>query len=259
MGGLFAKGQKRENVVGVNNKIGREAMCHICAKVFDRSSTYQELNRHMQFCQKNKEKSDLEKLFKELRDTNLEIDNIHRMTTVTKHNTVSSDTRINKNPISTRQEKKSHSIFKEDKSSGLFLFDSKSNNNKQPIKKVVKKQLNNSVVNQAYQSNQSNQPNLSNFNPHDVIGFPFEEKYKYFRSHLNKIKIDWREGAHTLELDRDDILQQSVKQFTLINPYKELKINFKGEVSHDAGGLIREWYTVIFKEIQSEKLGICIF
>jgi len=42
-----------------------------------------------------------------------------------------------------------------------------------------------------------------------------------------------------------------VKQFSKINIYKELKINFKGEVSHDAGGIIREWFTIIFKEILS--------
>jgi hypothetical protein len=34
-------------------------------------------------------------------------------------------------------------------------------------------------------------------------------------------------------------------------PFKELKIHFIGEISNDAGGLIREWFTVISKAILS--------
>jgi len=44
-------------------------------------------------------------------------------------------------------------------------------------------------------------------------------------------------------------------QFEKIDPYKELKINFLGEICHDAGGLIREWYSIIFKYLQSEKIS----
>jgi hypothetical protein len=36
---------------------------------------------------------------------------------------------------------------------------------------------------------------------------------------------------------------------------REPHINFKGEVSHDAGGIIREWFTIIFQEMQSDKLS----
>ncbi len=47
-----------------------------------------------------------------------------------------------------------------------------------------------------------------------------------------------------------------MNQFEKINPYiKELKIDFKGEVSQDAGGLIREWLTVLF-DILLEKCNL---
>ena len=96
---------------------------------------------------------------------------------------------------------------------------------------------------------------ISDLNSVYLKDFPFEEKLTQFKKNLQSLKVDWREGACTIYLDRDDILSESIKQFDHIDPYKELKINFMGEVSHDAGGLIREWYTVIFKELQKESLG----
>jgi hypothetical protein len=84
----------------------------------------------------------------------------------------------------------------------------------------------------------------------------FEDKIEHFRKFLNNLKVDWREGSQTLTLDREKFLKQSIQQITSIDLYKELKINFKGEVSHDAGGLIREWYTIIFKELLSQEKGL---
>jgi E3 ubiquitin-protein ligase HUWE1 len=45
-------------------------------------------------------------------------------------------------------------------------------------------------------------------------------------------------------------------QFSRINPFKELKIIFIGEESHDAGGLIREWLTILFKKILDKDTGL---
>lgn len=39
-----------------------------------------------------------------------------------------------------------------------------------------------------------------------------------------------------------------MQQFDTINLFKELKIIFIGEESHDAGGLIREWLTILFQK-----------
>jgi hypothetical protein len=52
------------------------------------------------------------------------------------------------------------------------------------------------------------------------------------------------------------VLEESIQQIRNINIFKELKINFLGEVSHDAGGIIREWFAVIFREILSDQLGL---
>ena len=47
-----------------------------------------------------------------------------------------------------------------------------------------------------------------------------------------------------------------MKQIKKVDLYKELKINFIGEVSYDAGGILREWFTVLFQNLEGEKLNL---
>ena len=47
-----------------------------------------------------------------------------------------------------------------------------------------------------------------------------------------------------------------MKQIKKVDLYKELKINFVGEVSYDAGGILREWFTVLFQNLEGEKLNL---
>lgn len=84
---------------------------------------------------------------------------------------------------------------------------------------------------------------------------PFSEKISNLRKNLEKLKVDWRDAHCKLELDREKALKQSIEKIKTIDLYKELKINFTGEVSYDAGGIIREWFYILIKELQSEKLS----
>ena len=86
-----------------------------------------------------------------------------------------------------------------------------------------------------------------------LANLPFENKFEIFKKQMKSLKVDWRDGCCTLSIIRETALEQSIEQLNYIDLYRELKINFLGEVSSDAGGLIREWYTVIFKELQNEK------
>ena len=81
----------------------------------------------------------------------------------------------------------------------------------------------------------------------------FEEKVDYLRFDISKKKIDFINGAEKLNINRENVLENSMEQFSKINPFKELKIIFLGEESQDAGGLIREWLTILFKTILDEK------
>ena len=84
----------------------------------------------------------------------------------------------------------------------------------------------------------------------------FEEKVDYLRYDISKKKIDFINGAEKLNINREKVLEDSIEQFKEINLFKELKINFIGEESHDAGGLIREWLTILFNKILDEETGL---
>ena len=84
----------------------------------------------------------------------------------------------------------------------------------------------------------------------------FEEKVDYLRFDISKKKIDFINGAEKLKINRDKVLEESMEQFNTINLFKELKIIFIGEESHDAGGLIREWLTILFQKILEKDTGL---
>ena len=84
----------------------------------------------------------------------------------------------------------------------------------------------------------------------------FEEKVDYLRYDISKKKIDFINGAEKLNINREKVLENSLVQFESINPFKELKIIFMGEESQDAGGLIREWLTILFNKILDEETGL---
>ena len=84
----------------------------------------------------------------------------------------------------------------------------------------------------------------------------FEEKVDYLRYDISKKKIDFTDGCENLFINRENVLENSMVQLSILNLYKELKIIFTGEESNDAGGLIREWLTILFKEILDIKTGL---
>ena len=67
----------------------------------------------------------------------------------------------------------------------------------------------------------------------------FEDKISKLKNIIASRKISWTEGCCQLNLTRQNFLFQSMQQIKTVNIFKELKINFKGEVSYDAGGLLR--------------------
>lgn len=85
---------------------------------------------------------------------------------------------------------------------------------------------------------------------------PFESKLKVFKIKINNLKFDWDEGYNSIDIERENVLKDSLKQLKDINLYKELKINFLGEISYDAGGIIREWFTILFRKLLSPELNL---
>ena len=84
----------------------------------------------------------------------------------------------------------------------------------------------------------------------------FEEKVDYLRYDISKKKVDFTEGCETLYISRENVLENSIVQLEILNLFKEIKIIFTGEESSDAGGLIREWLTILFKKILDSETGL---
>ena len=85
-----------------------------------------------------------------------------------------------------------------------------------------------------------------------------EDKITKLKSEIKSKKISWEEGFCQLNLTRNNLLKESMAQIQNVNLKKELKINFKGEVSYDAGGIMREWFTTIFQTLEADKLKLFI-
>ena len=78
------------------------------------------------------------------------------------------------------------------------------------------------------------------------------------KNSIAKRKISWQDGCCTLEVNRNNLLNDSMEKIEKIDLFKELKINFTGELCYDAGGIFREWFTTIFKSLESDKLKLFI-
>lgn len=94
---------------------------------------------------------------------------------------------------------------------------------------------------------------FKNTNHNVVSSNNFENEVKNLRNKLNKLKIDWRDSHCTIDVNRSMLLRDSMLQIKKTNLFKELKINFIGEVSNDAGGIIREWFNELIKQLYLEK------
>ena len=86
----------------------------------------------------------------------------------------------------------------------------------------------------------------------------FNVKIEELHKEIGKKKISWEEGAEYLNINRMNIIRESLKQIDDINIFKEWKINFIGETNYDAGGIMREWFTTLFKSLEDEKLNLFI-
>ena len=80
--------------------------------------------------------------------------------------------------------------------------------------------------------------------------------YLNLKKKLKKKKISWENGFCQIDINRKNYVVESMKQINKVDLYKELKINFIGEVSYDAGGIEREWFTILFQNLEGEKLNL---
>jgi hypothetical protein len=83
-------------------------------------------------------------------------------------------------------------------------------------------------------------------------------KIEELKKSINSRKISWQDGFCQIEVNRNNVLNSSMEKIESVDLFKELKINFSGELCYDAGGIFREWFTILFKSLECDKLKLFI-
>ena len=97
---------------------------------------------------------------------------------------------------------------------------------------------------------------LSKFSLNEKKKIDIQTKIKGLKDYINSKKISWEKGCCKMEINRNDLLKESIDKIDKVNLFKELKIIFQGEEGLDAGGLFREWFTICFKALESDKMKL---
>jgi len=80
----------------------------------------------------------------------------------------------------------------------------------------------------------------------------FDIKRKYFRTELERMDDGIRRGDLAVHVRRDQVFEDSFRELHRRTPDEwknRFYIVFEGEEGQDAGGLLREWYVIISREI----------
>ncbi|VDP22224.1 unnamed protein product, partial [Soboliphyme baturini] len=80
----------------------------------------------------------------------------------------------------------------------------------------------------------------------------FDIKRKYFRKELERIDQGFRREDVVVRIRRDHVFQDSFRELFRLRSHEWISrfyIIFEGEEGQDAGGLLREWFSVITREI----------
>lgn len=83
------------------------------------------------------------------------------------------------------------------------------------------------------------------------------DKLIWFSHKIDQYTIDFTAGFNEITIDRENIIQDSMKHLLDMKDLrKEMKITFINEQCQDAGGLAREFFTTLMKELLSPNLGL---
>lgn len=92
-----------------------------------------------------------------------------------------------------------------------------------------------------------------------VVALNMKDKQLWFLKCLSALQRSWEEGCIRVSVMRDNILEQSFLQFNslkLHELHRFMRIQFVGEQGIDAGGLEREWFQILTRELLDPKTGL---
>lgn len=142
--------------------------------------------------------------------------------------------------------------------SGTSKTDSQKEEKKEPVDPDVTKFLNFAETHRVVLNQILRQSNVHLSNgPFAVLVdhtriLDFDVKRRYFRQELERFDHGFRRDDLTVHVRRDQVFEDSFRELNR-RASEEWKhrfyIVFEGEEGQDAGGLLREWYTIISREI----------
>lgn len=94
-----------------------------------------------------------------------------------------------------------------------------------------------------------------------VHNLPFTDKIRWFSTEIHRLWLPWESGHAELVVRRDNLLQDSFDLVRAMKPYQlrqRWRVVFAGEPGLDAGGVMREWFTLLFSELFDPKFGLFV-
>jgi hypothetical protein len=95
-----------------------------------------------------------------------------------------------------------------------------------------------------------------------VMDSTFSHKFRWFRQQCRDLILPWQQGHERVCIHRDTILEDSFTRIMSLEPAAMRKIfrfEFIGEQALDSGGLTREWYEVVSKQLFNVDNGLFQF
>lgn len=92
----------------------------------------------------------------------------------------------------------------------------------------------------------------------DAQASNFENKADWFQKKCAQLAVEWNEGHMRINVRREHLLEDSVDAVMSLNRKdlrKMWRFEFIGEAGIDAGGLAREWFHLVSKEIFDPDMG----
>lgn len=92
-----------------------------------------------------------------------------------------------------------------------------------------------------------------------VAAFSFMEKQLWFLKQLDKLQVPYRDGCIRMEIRRDYLLLDTVVLVGGLTPrdmHKWWRMQFAGEAGIDAGGLEREWFSMVAGSLFDPEAGL---
>nr|CCA21368.1 HECT E3 ubiquitin ligase putative [Albugo laibachii Nc14] len=95
-----------------------------------------------------------------------------------------------------------------------------------------------------------------------VHNLPFPSKIRWFSIELHRLWLPWESGHVRIVVRRDQIVEDSfavLKELKMYQLRQRWRVEFAGEPALDAGGVLREWFTILFSELFDPQRGLFTF